>query len=117
MKNIVIGGNTGYESIRNGLMCIKKFAKDDDVVLIHDGNRPLTSAETISECIRVAKDKGNAITVIPVVEVVFAQKENHKELLNGCFLSQLLFNKKKTKKENRYAQFYALPHSSCRARR
>ena len=82
LKSIVIGGNTGYESIKNGLISINEFAKDDDIILIHDGNRPLTSKETISECIRVAKDKGNAITVIPVVEVVFAQKENNKELLN-----------------------------------
>ena len=112
LKSIVIGGNTGYESIRNGLMCIKNFAKDDDIVLIHDGNRPLTSAETISECIRVAKDKGNAIAVIPVVEVVFSQKGTRKELLNrdelvrvqtpqGARLNKLIETYERAEKESK----------------
>ena len=82
LKTITFGGETGYESIRNGLRAISEFADDDDTVLIHDGNRPLTEAKIISECIKTIKEKGNAVTVIPVVEVVFDLSEEREKLLN-----------------------------------
>lgn len=82
LKSIVLGGNTGYESIKNGINAINSFAKPNDMVLIHDGNRPLTSNNTITECIKTAKEKGNAITVIPVVEVVYDISQQSDILLN-----------------------------------
>ena len=48
----------------------------DDVVVIHDGVRPLVSPVTIRENIRIAKQYGCAITVRPVTEsVVITQAE------------------------------------------
>ena len=82
LKSIVLGGNSGYESIKNGIKAINEFAVDDDIVLIHDGNRPLTSGKTISDCISTTKEKGNAIAVIPMVEVVFSHINGENELLN-----------------------------------
>lgn len=79
LKSIVAGGSSGFESILNGINEIKTFANDDDIVLIHDGNRPNVSVQNISECIKVSIEKGNAITVIPCAEVVF---ENQNKKLN-----------------------------------
>ena len=66
LENVVSGGKNGQDSIRNGLYDIAKRHNDDnDLVLIHDAIRPLLSEEIISNNIRVCKEHGNAITVIP----------------------------------------------------
>ena len=49
--SIVVGGETGQESIRNGIRAIIDFAGEDSTVLIHDGNRPLVSSEIIANSI------------------------------------------------------------------
>ncbi len=71
MENIVSGGETGFQSIRNGLYDIADRYKDnDDIVLIHDSIRPMVSQDIISDNIRVCREKGNAITVIPCTAVM-----------------------------------------------
>ena len=66
LEYVVSGGKNGQDSIRNGLYDIAKRHNDDnDLVLIHDAIRPLLSEEIISDNIRVCKEHGNAITVIP----------------------------------------------------
>lgn len=66
LENIVSGGSVGQESIRNGLFDIATRHKDpDDIVLIHDAIRPMVSSDIISDNIRVCRQYGNAITVIP----------------------------------------------------
>lgn len=71
LENIVDGGETGQDSIRNGLYDIaKRYHGDDDVVVIHDAIRPMVSAEIISDNIRVCREKGNATAVIPCTSVM-----------------------------------------------
>jgi 2-C-methyl-D-erythritol 4-phosphate cytidylyltransferase len=66
LENIVNGGAVGQDSIRNGLYDIASRHTDpDDIVLIHDAIRPMVSADIISDNIRVCRQYGNAITVIP----------------------------------------------------
>ena len=66
LENIVSGGSVGQESIRNGLFDIATRHNDpDDIVLIHDAIRPMVSSDIISDNIRVCRQYGNAITVIP----------------------------------------------------
>ena len=66
LENIVSGGKNGQDSIRNGLMDIyKRYHEDDDIVLIHDAIRPMLLPEVISDNIRVCREYGNAITVVP----------------------------------------------------
>jgi len=62
VTNIVPGGKTGHESIYEGLMALKSSAKPDDIVLIHDGVRPLINQDLISANIAAVKQYGNAIT-------------------------------------------------------
>lgn len=71
LKGIIPSSSTPQESIYNGLLAIRKDGyKDEDLVLVHDGIRPLLSEEIISDNIRVCKEQGNAITIIPCVEVM-----------------------------------------------
>ena len=66
LENVVSGGKNGQDSIRNGLIAISnRHSADDDIVLIHDAIRPLVSQDIISDNIRVCRECGNAITVIP----------------------------------------------------
>ena len=75
LKYIVPGGKTGQESIRNGVFELEKHYEKDDIVLIHDAIRPLVSAEIISDNIRVAREFGNAITVIPCAEAMMQTED------------------------------------------
>ena len=66
LENVVSGGKNGQDSIRNGIFDIQsRHSGADDIVLIHDAIRPMLSQEIISDNIRVCREKGNAITVIP----------------------------------------------------
>ena len=66
LENIVSGGLNGQDSIRNGLLDIyKRYNSDDDVVLIHDAIRPMLLPEIITDNIKICREYGNAITVVP----------------------------------------------------
>lgn len=75
LQYVVPGGKNGQDSIRNGVFELEKHFEKDDIVLIHDAIRPMVSAEIISDNIRVAREFGNAITVIPCAEAML-QTEN-----------------------------------------
>lgn len=70
LLGIVTGGRTNQESIRNALGGLREAAGDDDLVLIHDGNRALVSQEIISNALAVAERFGSAVTAIPCTEVI-----------------------------------------------
>ena len=70
LKYVVPGGKNGQDSIRNGVFELEKHFDKDDLVLIHDAIRPMVSAEIISDNIRVAREFGNATTVIPCAEAM-----------------------------------------------
>jgi 2-C-methyl-D-erythritol 4-phosphate cytidylyltransferase len=62
----VAGGQTRYHSVQNGL----KKVNNDGIVFVHDGARPLVSAELILRCYQQAREKGSAVPVIPIAESV-----------------------------------------------
>ncbi len=70
LSYVVPGGENGQDSIRNGIMELEKHGAPDDIVLIHDAIRPMVSAEIISDCLRVTREKGCAITTIPCAEAM-----------------------------------------------
>lgn len=66
LENIVSGGKNGQDSIQNGLYDIaSRHNGSDDIVLVHDAIRPMVSNDIISDNIRVCRQYGNAITVVP----------------------------------------------------
>lgn len=59
---IVTGGKDYEHSIINGVKGLKDIAKDDDVVMMHWAASPFVSDEVLKDCIRVCKEKGNAMS-------------------------------------------------------
>lgn len=70
LKHIILGGENGQASIRNGIFYLKERYRQDDIILVHDAIRPLVSEEIISDCIRVASQYGSAIASIPCAEAI-----------------------------------------------
>ncbi len=77
LKYVVTGGTTGQESIFNGLKAIRANHQNDDVVIVHDGNRPMVSQDIITDSLVKQKQFGSAVAAIPCTEVVFVS-ENGK---------------------------------------
>jgi len=59
---ITAGGETRFHSVRNGLALIP----EGDYTAVHDASRPLVSPALIERTFRAAREKGNAIPVLPV---------------------------------------------------
>ena len=70
ISQIVPGGNMGQDSIYKGLHALSAVCGESDIVLIHDGVRPLINAELISANIATAKEFGASITVEAATESV-----------------------------------------------
>lgn len=71
LKWVFPGGNSGMESIHNGIYGLKEEGcDDDDLVLIHDAVRPLLSQDIISSNIAICKAYGYAITGIKCREAI-----------------------------------------------
>lgn len=66
---IVDGGDTRFQSSKNGVMAIPADVTDG-VVGIHDGVRPFVSAEVIERCFETAREEYAAIPVVPVVDTI-----------------------------------------------
>ena len=63
---IVSGGQTRYQSVKNGLEIINDFA----LVAVHDGVRPFVSIQTIARCFDEADKYGSAIPVMDLEESI-----------------------------------------------
>ena len=61
---IIEGGETGHDSIRNGIFFLRDKIQPDDFVIIHDAVRPILPQKAIDEVIRVAHEMGNASSSI-----------------------------------------------------
>ena len=71
VQKIVKGGKSGQESIYNVLKAAEELGnRDEDIVLIHDGVRPLITQKTISDNIASVKKNGSAITSVKVKETI-----------------------------------------------
>lgn len=77
VKKIVSGGKTGQLSIYNGLCAAKSISdSENDIVLIHDGVRPIITDELIGKNIECVKKHGSAITTSVVKETILVVNED-----------------------------------------
>lgn len=77
VKCIVPGGKNGQMSIYNALCAAEKISESVlDIVLIHDGVRPIISADLITRNIESVKRFGSAITTAPVHETIIFEDVN-----------------------------------------
>ena len=75
LKWVVSGGETGQESIRNGVFNLESKLSDDDIVIIHDGIRPLVDETVLSDVIVKAKQYGNGVSSLPYNEQIFIKDD------------------------------------------
>lgn len=79
LKWIIPGGRTGQESIRNGVFNLEGKVSNDEIVIIHDGVRPLMDKEVLSDVIVKGKKYGNAVTSMPYNEQIFLVDKKNPE--------------------------------------
>ena len=77
LKWIVKGGNSGQESIRNGVYNLEGKASGDDIIIVHDGIRPLIEPSVLTDVIDKASMYGNAVTSMPYNEQIFVVDETN----------------------------------------
>jgi len=63
---IVNGGDTRFESVKNGLT----LTGDEGLVAVHDGVRPFINADLIERCFQAAKEFGAAVPVTELTESI-----------------------------------------------
>ena len=71
LKWVLPGGGNTQESIRDAVFYLEDKVKEDDVIVIHDGIRPMVDVEILTDVLLVAKRCGNAITSLPYNEQIF----------------------------------------------
>lgn len=74
LQGICNGGATAQESIHNGINYISD-AKENDIIVIHDGVRPLVDDSVLSDVIIKCNEYGNAVTSMPYNEQIFVIKD------------------------------------------
>lgn len=74
---LVNGGPRRQDSVDNGLSALGDGA-DDDIIVIHDGVRPLVRSEDIDACIEVAHCTGACIVGRPVTDTLKAVAAGQK---------------------------------------
>lgn len=76
--SIVEGGDCGQASIYNGLKELVRLYGDnnEDIVLIHDGVRPLIDEKLILNNIKSVQESGSSVTVSKAIETVVLLNEN-----------------------------------------
>lgn len=71
LKWIVSGGASAQESIRNGVFYLEKICSPEDIVVIHDGIRPLIDGTVLSDVLVTCRKYGNAVSSLPYNEQIF----------------------------------------------
>ncbi|NLN17212.1 MAG: 2-C-methyl-D-erythritol 4-phosphate cytidylyltransferase [Firmicutes bacterium] len=65
---IVAGGPTRGDSVANGLAAIA--GEEWDLIVVHDGARPLLTEELLGDVIEAAKEAGAAVAAVPVKDTI-----------------------------------------------
>lgn len=71
LDKIIDGGGTAQESIRNGIFSLEGDMAADDLVIIHDGVRPLIDTAIIDDILVKARKYGDGVTSMPYNEQIF----------------------------------------------
>lgn len=76
LKWVISGGETAQESIRNGVFYLEGTCRDEDIVVIHDGIRPLVDETVLSDVIIKCEQYGNGVTALPYNEQIFVADDD-----------------------------------------
>ena len=76
--DIVVGGVTRFDSVKNGL----KLIKEEAVVFVHDGVRCLISKDLIERCYNQTVEIGSAIPAIAAIDSIRIVDNNEHQFVN-----------------------------------
>lgn len=79
LKWLFNGGDSAQESIRNGVYALESYCKATDIVVIHDGVRPLVDSAVLDDVISLASVEGNAVSSMPYNEQIFLIDESQPQ--------------------------------------
>ncbi len=79
-------GTNRQGSIYHGLQDIVQYAREEDIVIVHDAARPLVSASLLTACIDACKEHDGCLPVLPMKDTVY--------LGDGCQITSLLEREK-----------------------
>ena len=65
-RRVVVGGERRQDSVAAGLAA----APPAEIVVVHDGARPLATASLFDACVAAARDAGAAIAAVPVADTL-----------------------------------------------
>ena len=80
ISKIVGGGVERQDSVYNALKAIK--ADDNDLVAVHDAARPLLSENILTNAIKTAKEKGNALVCVKARDTLLKGDKIVKEYVD-----------------------------------
>ncbi len=75
LKWLVTGGSFAQESIKNGVFGLRDKLSDDDIVIVHDGIRPMVDDDVLTDVIVKCGQYGNAVTSLPYNEQIFVKQD------------------------------------------
>lgn len=76
VREVIAGGKERQDSVYNA---IKRIPPEDEMVIIHDGVRPLVDKETVIKTLDAARQTGAAIAAVPVKDTI--KKVNEQGLV------------------------------------
>jgi 2-C-methyl-D-erythritol 4-phosphate cytidylyltransferase len=80
VKLIVEGGQTRQHSVYNALL--SSDANENDLIVVHDAARALLPDEVLSNAIKTAREKGNALVCIKAKDTLIKAMKYVEEYLN-----------------------------------
>lgn len=80
VAGIVPGGEERQNSVMNGLNAMKSHVSAEDIILIHDGARPLITETLIQKVIQTAAREDGALVAVPVKDTI---KSVSDEIVTG----------------------------------
>ena len=77
--DVIAGGETRQQSVKNALNYLKGILADDDVILIHDAARPLIKFPLINEVINKTIKYDCCSLILPIKDTIISLSNNNYE--------------------------------------
>ena len=77
--DVIAGGETRQQSVKNALNYLKAILADDDVILIHDAARPLIKFPLINEVINKTIQYDCCSLILPIKDTIISLSNNNYE--------------------------------------
>ena len=77
--DVIAGGETRQQSVKNALDYLKNILSDDDVILIHDAARPLIKVPLINEVLNKTIEYDCCSLILPIKDTIISLPNNNYE--------------------------------------